>query len=87
MNPSGTFLRGIALPTLASAVSLAIIVSPTVKFSGFNKYFFAPFAYETSIMRTLRFGSYSIVHTLPKTLRSVRLKSMMRYFLSAPPPR
>ncbi len=76
--PSGTFLSGRQLPGRMSTFSPASTVSPTFKPTGCRMYRFSPSAYVTSAMRAVRFGSYSIVETLPGMLSLSRLKSMMR---------
>ena len=81
------FLSGSALPTLISAFSPLSILLPTFKPFGAIIYLFSPSAYWIKAMLAVLFGSYSIEATVPTTPSLSLLKSIIRYFLFAPPPR
>jgi len=70
-----------------SAFSPLSIFIPTFKPFGAIIYLFSPSAYLIKAILDDLFGSYSIEATVPSTLSLSLLKSMIRYFLFAPPPR
>src|SRR5579871_5461357 len=84
--PTGMARSGRLLPGRMSAVSLAMIESPSFKPMGVRIYRFSPSSYSTSEIRQERLGSYSMVRTFAGTSFLFRLKSMMRYIRLWPPP-
>ena len=78
IRPSGIWLRGRQLPTVASAFSPDITFMPTLRPSGARMYVFVPSAYSRSARFALRFGSYAIAETVASTPSLTRRKSMMR---------
>ena len=80
------FFNGRALPALISASGPETITSPTFNPTGAIIYLFSPSAYTTNAMYAVLFGSYSIVATFAGTPSLFLLKSIILYFLLAPPP-
>ena len=84
--PTGMLANGKVLPGLISASGPDTTTSPTFNPAGAIMYLFSPSAYTTNAMYADLFGSYSTVATFAGIPSLFLLKSIILYFLLAPPP-